>query len=97
MESNRINEILDLSRMSSKEGHLITSSVFGILICWTLRAVATSSHQKIIDTLLAKPYDSDAMPLDRSNAVLVSYGAKLVRIIDLVRFLYPCLFPFKFA
>lgn len=83
MESNRINEILDLSRMSSKEGHLITSRVFGILICWTLRAVATSSHQKIIDTLLAKPYDSDAMPLDRSNAVLVSYGAKLVRIIDL--------------
>lgn len=43
----------------------------------------SSSQQRILETLLAQPHDSDAMPWDKSKAVLVSYGAKLVRIIDL--------------
>ena len=48
-------------------------------------SVETSSQQRILAALLEK-YDADGRPSsDKSRAVLVTFGAKLVRIIDLVK------------
>ena len=57
------------------------------LICFPTGSVEISPHQRILGALLEK-YDGDGLPFsDKSRAVLVSFGAKLIRIIDLVNFL----------
>lgn len=54
------------------------------MICCLPGSSELSSQQRLLPAMFAK-YDGDGRPdSDRSRAVLVSFGAKLVRIINLV-------------
>lgn len=66
------------------------------MICCLPGSSELGSQQRLLSAMFAN-YDGDGRPnSNRSRAVLVSFGAKLVRIINLVN-KRPCFFNSKFC